>query len=80
LLGKYVSTDKLERNKNCPLIEIQQPHGRLIDSGMLCSSLLAGWRTAEDEADKVICEVMSDIVTPIVVGTPTVIPAENDET
>lgn len=52
------------------------PHGRLIDADELCKRLLTAWHTAETEEYRIICEVMSDVVTPIVVGTPTVIEAD----
>ena len=63
-----------QRPEWCPLVEIPK-HGRLIDAGELCKGLLERWETADKNAESVISQVMSDIVTPIVIGTPTVIEA-----
>lgn len=60
---------------DCPLVEVT-PHGRLIDADMLCDRLLAAWDIADKEKKTLISEVIAYIVTPIVVGTPTIIPAE----
>ena len=59
----------------CPLVKIP-PHGRLIDADVLCEDLFERWNTADKNAEKVISAVMADVVTPIVVGAPTVIEAE----
>ena len=65
-----------KRHKRCPLIEVKTPHGRLIDADALCERLMTEWHTADENGKKIISEVMADVVTPIVVGTPTVIEAE----
>lgn len=63
--------DKGERHKDCPLIEISTPHGRLIDADRI------HWDLAENEYGKrnsavVDCEMLID-------NTPTVIEAEERE-
>ena len=45
---------------------------RLIDADVLCDRLINAWNTAEKESEQLICGVMAKVVTPIVVGTPTV--------
>lgn len=60
------------------ITEIEEPHGRLIDTNVLCERLLTAWDTADKDARQIICEVMADAVTPIVVGTKTVIEAEGE--
>ena len=45
---------------------------RLIDADVLCDRLIGAWNTAEKESEQLICGVMAKVVTPIVVGTPTV--------
>ena len=54
-------------------------HGRLIDADALCNRLLTAWGTADKEKKTLISAVMADVVTPIVVGTPTIIPADNED-
>ena len=60
------------------VVEVQEPHGRLIDADVLCERLMANWITADENGKQIIPEVMADVVTPIVVGTPTVIEAESE--
>lgn len=55
------------------------PHGRLIDADELCTRLFSAWDTANGEKKTMISAVMADVVTPIVVGTSTIIPAEEEE-
>ena len=43
---------------------------RYIDADELCEALLKRWDTADKLAQKLISEVMADVVTPIVVGMP----------
>ena len=68
------------RHPNCPLIEVPDGHGRLVDKDELCKRLLAAWDTADKEKKVLISAVMADIVTPIVLGTPTIIPTDREET
>ena len=44
---------------------------RYIDADALCEALMTRWNTADKNAEKLISEVMADIVTPIVVNMPT---------
>lgn len=67
------------RENGCPLVEIPTPHGRLIDADELCDNLLSKWDTADEQGQKIISEVMARVVTPIVVGAPTVIEADEGE-
>ena len=53
-------------------------HGRLIDADELCNALLTKWETADKEKEVMICAVMADIVTPIVVGQDTIIEADSE--
>lgn len=66
------------RVRFCPLVEVPEPHGRLIDADVLCERLMTKWLTDDESGKKIIPEVMSDVVTPIVVGTPTAIEAEGE--
>lgn len=68
-----------EYAKDCPMVEIPTPHGRLIDADELCDNLLSKWDTADEQGQKIISEVMARVVTPIVVRTPTVIEADEGE-
>lgn len=52
------------------------PHGRLIDADALCNRLITAWDIADMEKKTLVSAVMANVVTPIVVGTPTVITAE----
>lgn len=63
---------------DCEITEIPEPHGRLIDADVLSERLMANWLTADESGKKIIHEVLTDVVTPIVVGTPTVIEAEGE--
>lgn len=45
---------------------------RIIDADKLCEDLLTRWHTADKNAEKMIQEVMADVVTPIVVMQPTI--------
>lgn len=45
---------------------------RLIDAEQLCKDLMKRWTTADKDKEKLISEVMAEIVTPIVVAQPTV--------
>ena len=45
---------------------------RLIDADELCNRLLERWKTADKNKEELIKRLMADVVTPIVVGTPTV--------
>ena len=45
--------------------------GRLIDCDVLCERLLNAWDCFDKEKKKDISRIMADVVTPIVVGTPT---------
>ena len=45
---------------------------RPIDADKLCEDLLTRWHTADENSEKMIQEVMADVVTPIVVMQPTV--------
>ena len=63
---------------NCPLIPVPD-HGRLIDADAMCERLLSAWDTADKEKKTLISDVMARVVTPIVVGTPTIIPATAKE-
>ena len=60
------------------VVEVPEPHGRLIDVDVLCEKLMTEWLTDDESGKKIIYEVMTDVVTPIVVGTPTVIEAEGE--
>ena len=62
------------RSSFCPLVPVP-PHGRLIDADALCTRLLTAWDTADKEKKTMITAVLANVVTPIVVGTPTIIPA-----
>ena len=46
--------------------------GRLIDASALCEALMTRWSIADKNAEKMIQEVMADVVTPIVVSQPTI--------
>lgn len=73
-LGSNVIEDILEAVENgTPLPE---GHGRLIDADELCNALLTKWETADKEKEVMICAIMADIVTPIVVGQETIIEAD----
>ena len=52
--------------------EKEEKMTRLIDADVLCDRLINAWNTAEKESEQLICGVMAKVVTPIVVGTPTV--------
>lgn len=54
-------------------------HGRLIDAEELCKGLMKRWNTANERLETLISEVMSDVVTPIIVSTPTIIEADKGE-
>ena len=45
---------------------------RLIDADELCSGLLDRWKTADENKEELIKHLIADVVTPIVVSTPTV--------
>lgn len=45
---------------------------RLIDAEALASDLMERWNTADEDAEKEIIAVLANIVTPILVGQPTV--------
>ena len=66
------------RDDNCPLVEVKNPHGRLIDIEVLCERLLTAWDTADEEGKQIVSAVIADVVTPIVVGVPTVIESEKE--
>ena len=66
------------RPSDCPLIPVPD-HGRLIDADALCNRLLTAWDTADKEKKTLISAVMADVVTPIVVGTPTIIPSDRED-
>lgn len=57
---------------------LPQGHGRLIDADELCQGLMKRWNTANERLEALISEVMSDVVTPIVVSTPTIIEADKE--
>ena len=57
---------------------LPKSHGRLIDADELCNALLTKWETADKEKEVMICAVMADIVTPIVVGQNTIIEADTE--
>lgn len=61
------------------VVEVPEPHGRLIDADELCKGLMSRWDTADEQGQKIISYIMASIVTPIVVGTPTVIEAEDQK-
>ena len=67
------------RADTCTLFEIPS-HGRLIDADKLCNRLLMAWDIADKEKKTLISAVMADIVTTIVVGTPTIIPSDGSDT
>lgn len=50
---------------------------RLIDADALCEALLKRWNTADQNAEEIISELMAKVVTPIVVGMPTIEPCES---
>jgi hypothetical protein len=79
VIGCEIIGEPNEIAPNCPLVEVKEPHGRLIDADVLCERLMTEWHTADENGKKIISEVMADVVTPIVVGTPTVIEAEGSE-
>lgn len=64
-----------QRMPDCPLVEVPK-HGRLIDADELCEALIKRWNTADKNAERIISEVMADVVTPIVTRAPTIIEAE----
>lgn len=66
------------RHEDCPLGSLL-PHGRLIDVEVLCERLMTAWHTADSEGRRIIGEVIADVVVPIVVSMPTIIPAEEGE-
>ncbi len=45
---------------------------RLIDADRLCEDLMTRWHTADKNSEKMIQEVMADVVTPIAVSQPTI--------
>ena len=45
---------------------------RLIDADALASDLMERWNTADEQADKQIIAVLANVVTPILVGQPTI--------
>lgn len=45
---------------------------RLIDAEVLASDLMERWNTADEQAEKEIVAVLANVVTPILVGQPTV--------
>lgn len=45
---------------------------RPIDADALCIDLMERWKTADKNKEEMIIAVMADIVTPIVVGQPTI--------
>lgn len=53
-------------------------HGRLVDVDEVCNRLLTLWDTADKEKKVLISAVLADVVTPIIVGTPTIIPASEE--
>ena len=57
-------------------VKLPEGHGRLIDADELCNALLTKWETADKEKEVMICAIMADIVTPIVVGQETIIEAD----
>lgn len=62
----------------CPLVFVPD-HGRLVDVDEVCNRLLTLWDTADKEKKVLISAVLANIVTPIVVGTPTIIPADKEK-
>lgn len=52
---------------------------RLIDADALCEALLERWNTADQNAEEIISELMAKVVTPIVVGMPTIEPSKSTD-
>lgn len=78
--NKSLATDAYPKRPSwCPLVEVPTPHGRLIDANELCKGLMSRWDTADEQGQKIISDIMASVVTPIVVGTPTIIEAEEQE-
>ena len=51
------------------------PHGRCIDAEEFSKRVLERWHTADKEKEKLISEIIADIIVPIIASTPTVIEA-----
>ena len=64
---------------SCPIVAELPPHGRLIEADALCERFMTAWDVADKEKKTLISAVFADIVTPIVVGMPTIIEAEGAE-
>ena len=71
--GGYLISSKIVFGTPLP-----KGHGRLIDADELCQGLMKRWSTANERLEALISEVMSDVVTPIVVITPTIIEADKE--
>ena len=66
-----------ERREDCPLVFVPD-HGRLVDVDEVCNRLLTLWDTADKEKKVLVSAILADIVAPIIVGTPTIIPADKE--
>ncbi len=66
------------RYANCPLVEVLEPHGRLIDCEELCKKINFMYDIAIDQKDEAAIKILRDIIIPMIVSTPTVIEAEGE--
>lgn len=69
----YTDRGKCSRHINCPIIEVPEPHGRLIDADVLCNRLEIASRTSHE-----MREAIEYVAKWIVKYVPTVIPASEE--
>ena len=68
-------SDNTKREEHCPLVHVQ-PHGRLIDARALHT---AGYEVFEKYADKPDAREALKEIEKLIIGAPTIIPAEVEE-
>ena len=68
-----------QRMPDCPLVAVPETHGRLIDVEILCEKIMTAWDIADIEKKQIVSAVIADIITRIVVSTPTIIPASKED-
>ena len=60
-------------------IVLPEQYGRLIDADLLCEDLIRRWDIADIAKEEMIKAIMAEIVTPIVVGQPTILEAKDGD-
>ena len=68
----YTDRGKCSRHINCPIIEVPEPHGRLIDGGALFEEVFKVWGIEYDASD---CNTLMRLIN----DAPTIIPASEEQ-